>query len=129
MKLTAVLSSQINAIGHDSITNKMRIEFKSGALYEYSEVTPEIFGEFAKAKSIGSHFYKYIKPFPDAFPYAKLRDDKGVITDAGRAAGLETIFDKPAIADTGTIATNAVVHPTEAPNPPDPVPQPQETLG
>ncbi|NOV25924.1 KTSC domain-containing protein [Cupriavidus necator] len=70
-------SSQIHSIGHDAETGRLAIRFKNKAgeatsLYHYSNVTAEEFAAFSGAESIGSHFYKHIKPFSEKYPYAKV---------------------------------------------------------
>lgn len=78
MHMQSVHSSQINAIGYAPATQAMRIEFKSGALYEYANVPQDVFDAFSAAPSIGSHFYKHIKPFAEKYPYVKLEDNKAL---------------------------------------------------
>ncbi|MDE3023689.1 MAG: KTSC domain-containing protein [Pseudomonadota bacterium] len=74
--MDAVSSSQIAAIGHDSKTKTLAIRFTSksgtGSLYHYANFDDEAFAAFKGAESIGSHFYKHIKPFPDKYPYTKV---------------------------------------------------------
>lgn len=75
--MNAVESSQIAAIGHDPDTSTLAIQFtgrgdKPGSVYHYQNVDAALFREFAAAPSIGSYFYKHIKPFSDKFPYQKV---------------------------------------------------------
>jgi len=75
--MDAVDSSQINAIGFDAATGTLAIQFvahgdKPGSVYHYDNFTSELFAEFKGAESIGSHFYKHVKPFADKFPYRKI---------------------------------------------------------
>jgi hypothetical protein len=56
-----VESSNIKAIGHDPVTGKMRIEFRDGGLYEYSEVQQNTFHAFLKARSQGGYFHARIR--------------------------------------------------------------------
>lgn len=74
--MDSVESSQIHAIGYDAASNTLAIQFKSktgiGSVYHYANVTGEDFAAFRDAESIGSHFYKHIKPFPDKFPYTRI---------------------------------------------------------
>lgn len=75
--MDTVVSSQINAIGHDAGTNTLAIHFKSysqkpGSVYHYANVTAEQFAEFKAAGSIGAYFGKNIKPFKDRFPYVQV---------------------------------------------------------
>ncbi len=77
IELTPVESSQIAAIGHDPATNTLAIQFKGkgdrpGSIYHYDNVTAQLFEAFKGAESIGSHFYKHIKPFADKFPYRRI---------------------------------------------------------
>ncbi|MBB5443261.1 MULTISPECIES: KTSC domain-containing protein [unclassified Paraburkholderia] len=75
--LSAVKSSQIHSIGYDSATNTLAVRFKGKtgeptSLYHYANVTPANFAAFKNAESIGSHFYKHIKPFAERFPYTRI---------------------------------------------------------
>ncbi len=73
--LTPVESSQIHSIGHDASTDTLAIRFKDKAtgepraLYYYANVDAARFKEFSEAPSIGSYFYKNIKPNVLEFPY------------------------------------------------------------
>lgn len=81
--MDSIESSQIEAIGHDAETQTLAIQFKakgdkSGSMYHYSNVTAEDWAAFRAAESIGSHFYKFIKPFPDKYPYEKIESAPAV---------------------------------------------------
>lgn len=73
--MTPVESSQIHSIGYDEETQTLAIRFKDRAtgaptsLYHYDNATPANFAALQSAESIGSHFYKHIKPHVDRFPY------------------------------------------------------------
>ena len=56
MKMEAVASSGIKEIGHDPATNKMRVKFGSGSVYEYDDVPAEKHAALVSAKSIGHAF-------------------------------------------------------------------------
>ncbi|WP_109477664.1 KTSC domain-containing protein [Paraburkholderia sp. C35] len=78
--LSTVESSQIHAIGHDPATNTLAVQFKDkeggpGSLYHYSNFDAEEFEHFKGAESIGSHFYKNIKPNATTYPYARIETD------------------------------------------------------
>ncbi|AJY39481.1 KTSC domain-containing protein [Burkholderia humptydooensis] len=67
-------SSQIHSIGYDAESETLAIRFKGRAgeptsLYHYSNFTQANFDALKAADSLGSHFYKHIKPFPERFPY------------------------------------------------------------
>jgi hypothetical protein len=74
--LTPVQSSQIHAIGHDPASNTMAIQFKSGKapVYHYANVDAEEFAKFSGAESIGSYFYKHIKPNAEKFPFTRIEE-------------------------------------------------------
>ncbi len=77
IKLNAVESSQIAAIGHDPDTSTLAIQFKGkgdapGSVYHYQNFDAEQFRELSGAPSIGSHFYKHIKPHTEKHPYQKI---------------------------------------------------------
>lgn len=76
--LDSVESSQISGIGYDATSQTLAIQFKSGkqAVYHYANVTAEDFAAFKSAESIGSHFYREIKPHKEKFPYRKVDEQK-----------------------------------------------------
>lgn len=75
--LTPVESSQIVAIGHESASNTLRIQFKTKktdappSLYDYANFTEDDYLAFLKAESKGRHFGQNIKGNPK-FPHTKL---------------------------------------------------------
>lgn len=77
--MDSVESSQIAAIGYAAETQTLAIRFaakgdKPGSLYHYSNVTAEDFATFKGAESIGSFFYKNIKPHKDKYPYVRIEE-------------------------------------------------------
>jgi hypothetical protein len=87
--LTPVQSSQIHAIGHDPASNTLVIQFRSkreaprggavnapGSIYHYANVGADLFEKFRTAESVGSFFYKNIKPHADKYPYTRIEDRK-----------------------------------------------------
>ena len=85
--LTKVDSSQINACGYDAESQTLAVEFKNfkgdiGSLYWYSNVSQEQFDAFNTAESKGKHLGQFIKPFPDSFPFVKVRGAPAKDTDA-----------------------------------------------
>ncbi|KVO82427.1 KTSC domain-containing protein [Burkholderia ubonensis] len=69
-----VESSQIHSIGYDAETETLAVRFKGRtgeptSLYHYSKFAQANFDALKTADSIGSHFYKHIKPFAKRFPY------------------------------------------------------------
>lgn len=84
--LQDVQSSQIHSIGFDAESNTLAIRFYRGygrdqvpgSLYHYANVTAEDFAAFRDAESLGKHFGKHIKPFPDKYPYQKIDETSAV---------------------------------------------------
>jgi hypothetical protein len=79
IELRDVESSQIAAIGHDPESNVLAIQFKSWkgdrrSTYHYDNFTAEDFAAFRDAESLGRHFGKHIKPFPEKYPYTKVAE-------------------------------------------------------
>lgn len=62
MERLPVKSSNIAAIGYDSTSKTLEVEFKTGTAYSYSGVPSSIARAFRKAQSIGGYFAKNIKP-------------------------------------------------------------------
>lgn len=56
-----VVSSNIAAIGYESATNTLEVEFTSGAVYEYLGVPAETYEAFLQAESPGRYFATNIK--------------------------------------------------------------------
>lgn len=61
MKMTTVVSSNINAIGYDLATQDLHVEFKNGKTFKYMEVSAQEALELGKAQSVGRHFNRHIK--------------------------------------------------------------------
>lgn len=69
--LEPVESNQVGAIGYDSATQTLAVQFKRGAraIYHYPGVTRETFDAFKGAESIGTFFGQHIKALPfEKFP-------------------------------------------------------------
>lgn len=59
---TPVESSNIATIGYEPLTLKLAVEFKSGQVYYYDNVTSEEFDALMGAESVGRHLNQHIKP-------------------------------------------------------------------
>lgn len=63
-------SSLIKTISYEKELQKLIVVFKSNdSIYEYYEITPDIFNEIKESESKGSYFLKNIK---SKFDYIKL---------------------------------------------------------
>jgi len=54
--MVEVSSTNIKAIGYDSDTNEMYVEFRNGSMYKYIDVPEEVYVRLINAHSIGSVF-------------------------------------------------------------------------
>lgn len=72
----AVKSSQITGIGYHGPSQTLEIEFKTGVIYRYSNVTQADFLALKNAKSVGSLFCGTIKARPDLYPFVKVEGRK-----------------------------------------------------
>lgn len=80
--LQTIKSSQLDSIGHDPATNTLAVQFKPGKaaaakgepgpVYHYANVTAEDFAAMSGAESIGSHFYREIKPKTEKHPFTRV---------------------------------------------------------
>jgi len=81
-----VASSQIHSIGHDTETQTLAIRFKAkdgapAALYHYRNFTTDDFAQFKGAESIGSHFYRTIKPEKEKYPFLCIEKMPPAVTE------------------------------------------------
>lgn len=76
ISMKQIESSQIHSIGHDPVSNTLAIRFKSkgepAAPYHYQNVSADDYAAFSGAESIGSHFYRNIKPNTDRYPFQRI---------------------------------------------------------
>ena len=61
IQLESVISSNIAAIGFDSTSNRMRVQFTNGAIYDADGPQQLDFDDFKSSKSKGIHFNKVLK--------------------------------------------------------------------
>ena len=59
MIMQSVVSSDIHSVGYDK--GLMHILFRSGGLYEYSNVPYSLYKQLINASSVGKFFHAYIK--------------------------------------------------------------------
>lgn len=63
MERKAVRSTNIVSVGYDAKTKTLEIAFKSGGVYQYSDVPEKRYASLMKASAIGSYFHREIKPW------------------------------------------------------------------
>lgn len=59
--MTPVKSSSLAAVGHDPVTNTLKVKFNSGETYHFAGVSSDQHAKLMSAPSIGSHFQKNIR--------------------------------------------------------------------
>ncbi len=68
MDRAAVSSSNVRAIGYDSATQTLEVEFVNGSVYQYYSVPENMYEAFLKASSKGQFLHQYIR---NAYPYSR----------------------------------------------------------
>lgn len=71
MNRTPVSSSMIASIGYDVNAQRLEVEFKRGAVYEYFEVPEEIYLNLLSAESVGKYFDAAVKK--GGYGYAQIQ--------------------------------------------------------
>jgi hypothetical protein len=59
-----VTSSVIESIGYDDVTNMLEVEFRTGRVYQYLDVPPDLYRDLMNAESIGEFFNRTIRTYP-----------------------------------------------------------------
>jgi hypothetical protein len=70
MKLKAVDSSMLLAVGYDEGTREMRVIFKTGDTYRYLNVPKPVYSELLKAESKGAYLKTHVI---DVYPHRRVR--------------------------------------------------------
>jgi KTSC domain-containing protein len=61
IEMQTVQSSNLKAIGYDSASETLAVEFANG-VYHYAGIAPELFADFQAAESKGKFFQQHIRP-------------------------------------------------------------------
>lgn len=69
MEMISVQSSNIAAIGYDSATEILKIEFLDGAIYEYRNIPQVVYDGLMSASSHGSYLNREIR---NTYPYERI---------------------------------------------------------
>lgn len=70
MDLKPVKSSNIKAVGYDTETSELQVEFTGGGLYAYDAVPLDVYRDLTEAHSVGKFFHAKIK---DVYETRKLK--------------------------------------------------------
>lgn len=73
MQRLPVESSDIVSVGYDQTSRVLEVEFRGSRVYQYLEVTPDIYENFMKAQSYGVFFYGSIN---GRYRYRKVEKDE-----------------------------------------------------
>lgn len=68
--IVPVESSSIAAVGYDDSEKTLHVEFRTGAVYVFEHVRPNVFVDLLSADSKGRFFNVNIR---DAFPFQRIR--------------------------------------------------------
>lgn len=72
MLLVPVVSTDVYAAGYDPDTFEMQIQFTTGTIYSYANVSPEIYDGFIAAPSKGSYVAQVFRRNPLAFACTRI---------------------------------------------------------
>ena len=61
MERTPVTSSNIASVGYDTDSQTLEIEFNNGTIYQYFDVSEQVFNELKGAGSVGGYLAAHIK--------------------------------------------------------------------
>jgi KTSC domain len=61
MEMISVSSSNIEAIGYDTESETLQIQFKNGSTYQYFDVPETVFEQLRDASSVGAYLSSNIK--------------------------------------------------------------------
>ena len=61
MNRTPVVSSNVAYVGYDEDSSTLEIEFNNGTVYQYFDVSKNIYDGLIGADSVGSYLASYIK--------------------------------------------------------------------
>jgi hypothetical protein len=67
--MSEVRSSNLSAIGYDSLSRTLAVRFNRGHIYHYFDVPPEIFEGLRSALSKGEYFHAHIR---NVFPFEQI---------------------------------------------------------
>ena len=62
MRMTPIYSTAIARTGYDAARHVLRLEYRSGRIYDYLNVPPETYEQLLNAGSVGEFINLEIKP-------------------------------------------------------------------
>lgn len=61
MDFQPVTSSNLALVGYDPPSQTLAVQFRSGTVYAYKDVPPQVHTDLLAAPSLGRHFARYIR--------------------------------------------------------------------
>lgn len=71
-RMLHVVSENIDSLGYDPYTRRLRVRFNSGPTYEYRDVDPVTFCLLLNSPSVGE-FFTVIRNDPEGYPCRKIK--------------------------------------------------------
>lgn len=62
MERQPVISSELHSVGYDDVSNVLEVQFRTGGIYRYFGVPPDVHAALLTAESKGRFFNSVIKP-------------------------------------------------------------------
>ena len=56
-----VSSSNIDSVGYNNVSRKLRIKFNNKSVFDYADVNPELFNDLMDADSVGKFFHANVR--------------------------------------------------------------------
>lgn len=81
MNSTVVESTTLARVAYDDLRELLRLEFRSRAIYQYSDVPPAVHQALLQASSKGSYFNRVIR---GQFPYARVSSAQAIVRPQAR---------------------------------------------
>jgi len=70
MQRVLVESTTLRSAGHDAQSAVLELQFRNGAVYQYSFVPPSVYRDLLAARSKGGYFNQNIR---DRYPYQRVQ--------------------------------------------------------
>lgn len=61
MERQPVKSTNVKSVGYDAVEKVLEVEFKSGGVYQYAGVQPEMYADLLAAESIGRFISQVVR--------------------------------------------------------------------
>ena len=117
---TPVISSNLASVGYDPIQQILEVQFRSGDVYDYMNVSQDVYNGLLGAPSKGHYLYAVIKQ--GGYSYQKVYDFKTQVGSPTGAIGLSESMINPFTATTGIAAEElGLTPPTISPDTATPV--------